>query len=45
MIVPDMGWSPRKGDSSNVAGGSGYSEATREELAHAKVGGQPIHIF
>ena len=45
MILRDMGWSPRKGDSTNVAGGSGNSDATREELTHAKVGGQPSHIF
>ena len=45
MILRDMGWSPRKGDSTNVAGGSGNSDSTREELTHAKVGGQPSHVF
>ena len=40
-----MGWSPRRGDSFTVAGGSGNSDSPREELAHAKVGGQPSHIF
>jgi hypothetical protein len=28
-----------------VAGGSGDSVSTREELNHAKVGDQPSHIF
>jgi len=44
-IMEDMGWSPRKGDSTSVAGGSGNSDSSREELTHAKVGGQPSHIF
>jgi hypothetical protein len=28
-----------------VAGGSGDSGSTREDLTHAKVGGQPSHTF
>jgi len=41
----DLGWSPRRGDSTSVAGGSGISVSQREELTHARVGGQPSHIF
>ena len=40
-----MGWSPRNGDRSTVAGDSGNSDSRREELTHARVGGQPSHIF
>ena len=43
--IDDMGWSPRKGDSVTVAGGSGNSDSHREERTHAKVDGQPSHIF
>jgi hypothetical protein len=28
-----------------VAGGSGDSVSTREELTHVRTGGQPSHIF
>ena len=45
MIERDMGWSPGKGDSTSVAGGSGNSDSSREELIHVKAGGQPSHIF
>ena len=47
MVPPtdDMDWSPQEGDSVTVAGGSGNSDSSREELTHAKVGDQPSHIF
>jgi hypothetical protein len=41
----DMGWSPQNATCGIVAGGSGDSGSTREELTHAKVGGQPSHTF
>ena len=40
----DMGWSPCATDRL-VAGGSGNSVSTREELIHATIGGQPSHNF
>ncbi len=44
-VADDMGWSPQKCDTNTVAGGSGNSDEHREELTHAKAGGQPSHIF
>jgi hypothetical protein len=41
----DMGWSPHNATGGIVAGGSGDSVSTREELTHAKAGDQPSHIF
>ena len=40
----DMGWSPCA-TVRVVAGGSGNSVPTREELIHAKIGDQPSHNF
>jgi hypothetical protein len=37
--------SVRKCDRGIVAGGSGDSVSTREELTHANTGGQPSHNF
>jgi hypothetical protein len=44
-VDDDMGRSPKKGDTNRVAGGSGNSDASREERNHANVGGQPSHVF
>ena len=41
----DMGCSPRRCDRRIVAASSGNSGSHREELTHARVGGQPSHIF